>query len=89
MDDAKLRRIAVRILRASSEYEEMVDDYMDRLTDAQKFLEVLHRKTPSPEGKAIVMGLHSDLFNFIADARDWARKLKFMDKSKKSDESAS
>jgi hypothetical protein len=80
----KLERIALCVAArrsASSEYEEMLDDFMDRLADADRFLNVVQNNTSSSEGKAIVTGIHQDLFQFIADARSWTRKLKFMERS--------
>ncbi len=79
-----LSKIAARVarLRTASEYDEMLDDYMNRLADADSFLNVVRDKTPSPEGKVIVTGLHQDLFQLIADARGWVQKLKFMGRSK-------
>lgn len=80
----KLERVASRVAAgrlASSEYEEMLDDFMERLVDADHFLNVIQSNTPSKEGKVIVMGIHQDLFQFVADARNWARKLKFMGRS--------
>lgn len=89
MDDVRLERIASRIantIRSSSNYEHDLDEYINKLDDAKKLLETIHENTRSAPGKAIVMGMHSDLLNFIADrdggVRKWVEQLKFMSRSK-------
>jgi len=78
----RLSRIAMRVAGTSAGYEDSLDQYIRQLDGAKKLLEDIHAKTSSPEGKAIVMGMHSDLFNFIADrtsgVRHWVERLKFM-----------
>lgn len=48
-----LSRIAARVarLRTASEYDEMLDDYMNRLADADSFLNVVRDKTPVAGGE--------------------------------------
>jgi len=89
MNNARLERIAVRIsglVQSSTDYENSLDDYVGKLDEAKKLLENIHEKTVSPPGKAIIVGMHSDLFNFIADrengVRKWIAQLKFMSRSK-------
>jgi hypothetical protein len=86
----RFERIAARIANPAhfaSEYEASLDGYVGKLNEALKLLEPIHRQTSSPEGKAIVMGMHSDLFNFIGGrengVRGWVEKLKFMSRAKK------
>jgi hypothetical protein len=86
----RLERIAARVAnsaRFASGYEASLDGYVGKLSEALKLLESIHRQTSSQEGKAIVMGMHSDLFNFIggreSSVRSWVEKLKFMSRAKK------
>lgn len=77
----KLERIAAKISRvklASEEYEQKLDQFIGRLGDIDKSLGGILNDASNPESKAIIMGLHQDLFQLISDFRAHVRKLKFM-----------
>lgn len=57
-------------------YEQDIDDMMGGLQTSLKALEDAHPQAPDDESKAIVAGLHSDLFNAQAQARPYVRTLK-------------
>ena len=57
-------------------YEQDIDDVMGGLQTSLKALEDAHPQAPDDESKAIVAGLHSDLFNAQAQARPYIRTLK-------------
>lgn len=82
--DSKLERIARRMASQteSSSYGDGLDDFLSRLSDANGMLEGIQQGTPSPEGKVILTGMHSDLFNLISEFRKWIDRLKFMARAK-------
>lgn len=59
-----------------SSYEENLDNVMNGLKLSLDGLEDAHPQAPDEESKAIVAGLHSDLFNAKAQARPFLMKLK-------------
>jgi len=54
----------------------LLDAVMSELQDVNKKLEVAHKLAPAGAAKAIVMGLHSDIFNKIADFRKYICQVK-------------
>ena len=56
----------------------VLDDIMQSLLDTNKKIEKAHELAPSGAAKAIVAGLHSDLFNKVAEFRDYIKQLKAM-----------
>lgn len=65
-------------------YEEDIDGVMNGLKISLQSLEDAHPQAPDEESKAIVAGLHSDLFNAKAQARPFIQKLKSVSKKKSS-----
>jgi len=64
-------------------YEDILDSVLRDLYDTNKKLERAHQLAPSGPSKAIVMGLHSDLFNKAAEFRKYVAQLKAMAKKEK------
>ena len=57
------------------DFASALGDIMQALQAAEKKVEKAHEMAPAGVAKAIVAGLHSDLFNKIAEFRDHIRKL--------------
>ena len=57
-------------------YQSLLDQAMQDMLSANKTLEKAHEQAPAGAPKAIIMGLHSDVFNTIATFREYVGKLK-------------
>lgn len=57
-------------------YLKQLDAVSDDLQACLKSLEAAHQAAPDPVSKTILMGVHSDLFNAAASARNYLTKLK-------------
>ena len=82
MDD-RLRRVVREIIlealcenTVAPEYAADLDAVEASLQASLKALEAAHQKAPDPISKTIITGVHSDIFNAIAGARGFSRKLK-------------
>lgn len=64
------------ILRESNEFTTYLDKVLQDLHDTGKKLEKAHELAPGGTAKAIVAGLHSDLFNKAAEFRQYVNQLK-------------
>ena len=77
-DEEDLERLGeyddTKIVEAS--YEEDLDNVMNGFKLSLDGLEDAHPQAPDEESKAIVAGLHSDLYNAKAQARPFLMKLK-------------
>jgi hypothetical protein len=60
------------------DFASALSDIMQALQGAEKKIEKAHEMAPPGPAKAIVAGLHSDLFNKIAEFRDHIRQLQGM-----------
>lgn len=58
----------------------ILDSVVQDLYDANKKVEKAHALAPAGPAKAIVMGLHSDLFNKLADFRKYVEQVKALAK---------
>lgn len=65
-----------RRLRESREFDTALDAILQDLYDTNKKIETAHKLAPGGAAKAIVAGLHSDLFNKVAEFRDYIAQLK-------------
>lgn len=54
----------------------VLDDVLQDLLDANKKVEKAHELAPQGPAKAIVAGLHSDLFNKASEFRKYVEQLK-------------
>jgi hypothetical protein len=59
-----------------ADFGKMLDSVMVDLQNTNKKLEKAHQVAPQGTARAIVAGLHSDLFNKIAEFRKYVEKLK-------------
>jgi hypothetical protein len=57
-------------------FSELLDNVMQDLAGANKKVEQAHQLAPAGTAKAIVAGLHSDLFNKISEFRGYVAQLK-------------
>ena len=73
---------ALNELFGKPDFGKMMDDIMQDLYDTTKKIEKAHQLAPAGAGKAIVAGLHSDLFNKVAEFREYVNKLKVMAQKK-------
>lgn len=64
------------ILENLETYQTSLDATLDHLNASLKDLESAHEEAPDEEAKAILMGVHSDLYNQLGDVRKYIRKLK-------------
>ena len=80
-----IMRITIGQLRGAileATYDEDIDSVMNGLKMACDALEDAHPQAPDEDSKAIVAGLHSDLFNARASARPFIQRLKTAAKKK-------
>lgn len=61
-------------------FSKVLDSIMQDLTGTGKKIEKAHELAPAGQAKAIVAGLHSDLFNKAAEFRKYIEQLKNMTK---------
>lgn len=59
-----------------ADFGKMLDVIMQDLANTNKKLEKAHEVAPQGTAKAIVAGLHSDLFNKIAEFRKYVEQMK-------------
>ena len=57
-----------------------LDDIVQKLFSINKEVEEAHKLAPQGAAKAIVAGIHSDLFNKVAEIRKYVEQLKSMAK---------
>jgi hypothetical protein len=62
--------------KKGSSFGAVLDDILKDLYDTNKKVEKAHELAPAGPAKAIVMGLHSDLFNKVAEFRKYVEELK-------------
>jgi hypothetical protein len=65
---------------STPDFSKLLDGVMDDLNHAGKKVEKAHELAPAGNAKAIVAGLHSDLFNKVAEFRKYVEQLKGMAK---------
>jgi hypothetical protein len=61
----------------------MLDQIVQHLFNINKEVEEAHKLAPMGPAKAIVAGIHSDLFNKVAEIRKYVEQLKGMAKGAK------
>jgi len=61
---------------ASPELTADLDAVLTGIQQVLKSLEAAHQKAPDPESKTIIAGVHSDVFNTAATARQYIRQVK-------------
>lgn len=61
----------------------MLDQIVQHLFNINKEVEEAHKLAPQGPAKAIVAGIHSDLFNKVAEIRKYVEQLKGMAKAPK------
>ena len=64
----------------SAHFAGALDKFMEDLFGLNKQVEELHKVAPQGPAKAIVAGIHSDLFNKAAEIRKYVEQLKTMAK---------
>lgn len=81
-DLRKLIRERARLdeLFGSNDFGSVLDSVLRDLLDANRKVERAHQLAPNGPAKAIVMGLHSDLFNQVAGFRKYVEQAKAMAK---------
>jgi sugar (pentulose or hexulose) kinase len=60
------------------DFSSTLDDILQDLSNTNKKVEKAHEMAPAGAAKAIVAGLHSDLFNKVAEFRKYIKQLKQM-----------
>lgn len=60
------------------DFGKMLDSILQDLANTNKKVEQAHQAAPSGPAKAIVAGIHSDLFNKVAEFRKYIEQLKNM-----------
>lgn len=73
-----VREHALDELFGRSDFSSVLDAVLKDLLDTNKKLEKAHQLAPQGPAKAIVAGLHSDLFNTSAEFRKYVEQLKGM-----------
>lgn len=73
-------RILIREEVAMGDFGSVLDDVMHDLYATNKKIEKAHELAPMGPAKAIVAGLHSDLFNKVAEFRKHVEQLKQLKK---------
>lgn len=64
-------------------YQSLLDQAMNDMLSVNKTLEKAHEQAPAGAPKAIIMGLHSDVFNTVATFREYLGKLKGLKEARK------
>ena len=62
------------------DFDKMITEFLEQLWKLNERLNDVHKAAPSGPAKAIVAGMHSDLFNKIAEFRDHVKQLKGLTK---------
>ena len=71
-------QIELNELFGKSDFSQVLDNILQDLQNTNKKVEKAHELAPQGPAKAIVAGLHSDLFNQVAEFRKYVEQLKAM-----------
>ena len=63
-----------------ADFGKMITEFLEQLWKLNERLNDVHKAAPPGPAKAIVAGMHSDLFNKIAEFRDHVKQLKGLTK---------
>lgn len=74
------RRRALNEDVGQADFSSVLDSILQDLYNTNKKVEKAHELAPQGPAKAIVAGIHSDLFNKVAEIRKYAEQLKKMAK---------
>jgi hypothetical protein len=72
----QLRKIIAEELAVGGEYQSNLDKVLGQLKQADNSLIAAHNDAPQGEARAIIAGLHQDLFQMMHDFRGYIQKLK-------------
>jgi hypothetical protein len=68
----------VQALWGGRDYDKLLDAILDGLQGTDRVIEKAHETAPSGAPKAILTGLHQDLFQTISEFRGYIKQLKSM-----------
>ncbi len=75
-EEAEYTEAMNELFGKKADFGSMMDNIMQDLQNTTKKIEKAHQAAPQGAAKAIVAGLHSDLFNKISEFRKYVEQLK-------------